>query len=75
MKNLKVLGQTLEEELMGMCDKRVGFALLVFPFNDVPEAGGDYISNAQRSDMIKVLRNTADRLEQKQDIGMPKGEA
>lgn len=75
MKGLEVLARSIERSLIDLCDKRIGFALLVFPFNDVPEAGGDYVSNAQRPDMIKVLRNTADRLEQNQVIGKPLGEA
>lgn len=41
-----------------------GFALLVFRF-DGKEA--TYGSNAQRPDMIKALRETADRLEQRMD--------
>lgn len=32
---------------------------------------GNYISNAQRPEMIKVLRETADRLEKNQDFKTP----
>ena len=43
-----------------------GFALIVFNFH---EPGiSNYISNARREDMIKSLRETADRLEKNQDI-------
>jgi hypothetical protein len=52
-------GRTLE----WLCDK--GFVLIVFEFN---EPGVSYISNAKREDMIKALRETADRLEKNQDI-------
>ena len=43
-----------------------GFALIVFDFHE--PGVGNYISNASREDMIKSLRETADRLEKKQDI-------
>jgi len=45
---------------------KMGFALLVFEFGK--PGIGNYISNAQRSDMIQALRETADRLEKNQDI-------
>lgn len=45
------------------------FALIVF---DEPRVG-QYISNANRSDMIKALRETADRLEMRQDVPMVAG--
>jgi hypothetical protein len=44
--------------------KGTGFALLLFRF-DGPEA--TYGANAERSDMIKFLRECADRLEDRQD--------
>lgn len=45
---------------------QMGYALIVF---DLRRPGiGNYISNAHRGDMIKALRDTADRLEQNQDI-------
>jgi hypothetical protein len=43
-----------------------GFALVVFRFGDATT--GNYISNAQREDMIEVLRIVADRLEKHEDI-------
>jgi hypothetical protein len=44
----------------------MGYALIVF---ELGRPGiGNYISNAQRADMIKALRETADRLERNQDI-------
>lgn len=43
-----------------------GFALIVFEFH---EPGiGNYISNADREDMIKALRETADRIEKNEVI-------
>ncbi len=49
--------------------KDFGYTILVFPFNNLGVS--NYISNANRSDMIKVLRETADRLEQKEDFETP----
>lgn len=44
----------------------LGFAFLLFEFHTPGES--NYISNAERRDMIKALRETADRLERSQDI-------
>ena len=43
------------------------YVLLVF---DDPEVA-QYISSCQRSDIIKCMRETADRLELKQDVARP----
>ena len=61
--------QQMAEKISPMLPKDFGFAILVFPFGD----GGtsNYISNAERADMIKALRETADRLEYKQDFETP----
>lgn len=45
---------------------KMGFALIIFEFNQ--PGISNYVSNAQRDDMITALRETADRLEAKQDI-------
>lgn len=42
------------------------FALIVA---DAVEPGiGQYVSNVQRADMVRLLRETADRLERREDI-------
>jgi len=51
----------------------MGFALLLFKHN-VPGVA-NYVSNSNREDMIKALRETADMLEAKNDIPECKGEA
>jgi hypothetical protein len=43
-----------------------GFALLTFDFGG--PGTGNYVSNADRGDMILALRETADKLERNQDI-------
>lgn len=53
--------------------KGLGFALVVFDFKN--PGIGNYISNAQRPDMVKSLRETANRLENNEDIPPATGEA
>ena len=45
-----------------------GFFLTIFPYND-DSGRANYISTGQRKDMIKMLRETAYRLERRQDEG------
>lgn len=45
---------------------KMGFALILFEFNK--PGIGNYISNGKRKDMVKALRETADRLESKQKV-------
>jgi hypothetical protein len=45
---------------------KMGFALLIF---DLKKPGiGNYVSNAERADMITALRETANRLENNESI-------
>ena len=62
---MRLLGSAVEHTLKDNVGNK-GFALLVFEFHEPGIA--NYISNAKREDMIKSLRETADRLEKKQDI-------
>lgn len=57
-------------EITKQLPKNTGFALIVFPFGDKNKFS-NYISNAQRADMIKALRETANRLDHKQDFSSP----
>ena len=62
---MREVGKSISEQLPGK-----GYALLVFDFG--PETGpANYISNAQRSDMIKFLRETLDRFERQEDFRTP----
>lgn len=47
-----------------------GATLLVYPFNGEPGLA-NYISDAHREDMIKYLRETADRIEANMDFQTP----
>jgi hypothetical protein len=55
----KGLGHSIKSAI----PKWAGFCLLVFDFGD----GGNltYISNAQRADMVKTLREAADKIEKR----------
>lgn len=72
-KDLREIATKINYELESLYDKKMGFALIIFEFSDV--GIGDYVSNAQRSGMIKALRECADRLEAKEDIPKTIGEA
>lgn len=64
-KAMRKMGKKVE----AMLPRGFGFVILVFPFGGEKE--GNYISNAKREDMVKALRETADRLEKKQDYKTP----
>lgn len=61
--------QSAASSLKSILPKGIGFALLVFEFHK--PGISNYISNAQRADMITALRETADRLEKRQDFQTP----
>lgn len=65
--HLRTLAEFLEGTLEHLYDKQMGFMLIAFELGDV-KGHADYIANGKREDMIKFLRETADRLEAKQDI-------
>jgi hypothetical protein len=65
----KLAMQEMAEKVGKMLPQDFGFAIIVFPFNN--PGISNYISNANRSDMIKALRETADRLEKRQDFETP----
>ena len=59
--DLKKIAKLIEKELPGL-----GFALVVFEFGKT-EKGGNYVSNAERPDMIQALFETAYRLKNNED--------
>ena len=66
---MRALGSGISDALGKTIGKDYGFTLLVFPFGR--EGISNYISNANRAEIISMLRETADRLEARQD--MPPG--
>jgi hypothetical protein len=63
---LYTLGNSLEEILPPGPSKKGKLLFTVLLFDESCIA--QYLSNANRQDMIKVLRETADRLDAKEDI-------
>lgn len=61
MTDYQNLAKMIDKELGGSS----GFCLLVFGFGAPGIA--NYVSNASRQEMIEALRETADRLERKED--------
>jgi hypothetical protein len=71
---LDLLAKAVEQSLTNIYGKKVGFALFMFEFGS--KKAGDYISNANREDMIKFMRDLANRLESNDGIiGKTIGEA
>ena len=62
---LKVLFKRVAQAIEYELPKKTLFVLLAFNEPGV----GQYVSNARREDIVKALRETADRLENKEEIG------
>jgi hypothetical protein len=61
------VARAVEHELPPGCGPRGKALFVVLAFEDDPGIA-QYVRNCQRSDIIKALRETADRLEQRQDV-------
>ena len=73
-KILDLLASAIKQSLTNIYGKEVGFALFMFEFGS--DTAGDYVSNANRKDMIKFMRDLANRLESNDGvIGKTIGEA
>lgn len=66
----KIIAGDLMRTLISVCKSVLpegwGITILTYQLNKPGIA--NYISDAERGDMIKMLRETADRLEKKQDF-------
>jgi hypothetical protein len=71
---LDILAGAINEVLQKIYGQKMGFALFMFTFGEEGRAG-DYVSNGQKPDMIKFMRDVADRLEAGSAIGRTIGEA
>ena len=65
-KTLDLLATAIEQSLTNIYNHRVGFALFMFEFGS--DEAGDYVSNANRKDMIHFMRDLADRLESRDGV-------
>ncbi len=65
---MNAVARTLDEVFNGEArgaERKIGFVLLVFPFGEVKDGRCNYISNgADRRDMIKLLREQANRFDE-----------
>lgn len=62
---MNMLADVLDEVLNGDAvgkDRKVGFLLMVFPFNS-GDGRANYISNAERADVIVMLKEQLSRFE------------
>jgi hypothetical protein len=71
--HLQLIAGALEHFLKELYGEKIGFFLCVFKFNEAGAA--DYISNGQREDMIKALKETVERLEKNEVIPVTIGTA
>lgn len=63
-----VLDRVFNGEARGK-DRNTGFILMVFPFNEVTEGGRtNYISNAERADVVTMLKEQIKRFEGQPDM-------
>jgi hypothetical protein len=80
---MQFLAENIDQSVQDIFNTRLGFVVLIFPFGETDrdvekqegEQGANYVSNAEMEDVIKALRETADRLEAKETIGTPIGSA
>jgi len=70
---MRQIGLEITDVLNEGFPKPMGFALIVFEFNEPGIA--NYVSNGERESMIKALKETVERLEKGQDIPAVIGEA
>ncbi len=61
---MQALAEALDAALNDPGEREVGFCLLVFPFNDTAAGcvAANYISNAERHDVIGALQSAAEHL-------------
>lgn len=67
---MQAIAATLDELLNGTAvgiDRETGFVLLIFPFGD-SEKRCNYISNADRADVVVMLREQIKRFEGQPEI-------
>ncbi len=72
---LRGLGRFISEVVSQIYEQEMGFFLCVGPMGNNPDAIADYIGNIRRDTGIEWLRETADRLELRQDIPEPEHSA
>lgn len=64
---MRGLGTGVDEAAEHVMGRKMAFVVLLADFG-TDLATGNYVSNIKREDVIKMLRETANRLEKRQDI-------
>lgn len=72
-REMEAIARALNDVLAHVYGKMMGFFLVAFEFHTGEYAS--FVSNGDREDIIKALREAADVLEQKQDVPPTIGEA
>jgi hypothetical protein len=54
---MQAIGKAVEAHLPA----GYGFMVMCFPFNAPPDARGEYVSNARREDVVRMLQEFIDR--------------
>lgn len=72
--SLRIIADSIAEILPKIYGQEMGFFLCVTPLNE-KDGIADYIANCVREDGIEWLRETADRLENNEEIGAIEGQA
>jgi len=63
---LRDLFNRVARAIDGMLPDGTGFVLIAAPFG--PEGVGQYVANGDREDCIRWMRETADRLDGREDV-------
>jgi hypothetical protein len=62
--NLRGVADGLDDVLAELAGEHYGFALFVFPFGKLGH--GSYVSNCDRADVLRSVREALDRIEKNQ---------
>lgn len=72
IEQMKALASVIDETFNGGTrgkNRKTGFVLLVFPFEEVAGSGrANYISNADRDDIVTMLKEQIKRFEGQPDV-------
>ena len=57
------IAKALDATLNGDLPRKIGFVVLTFPFGDAPGRRVNYVSNAERADIVTSLKEIVARFE------------
>lgn len=71
---MRSVAKGVNEALEMIYGQKMGFVIVTTPFNE-SNSVSDYIGNIERSDVVELMRETAERLEKNQIIPAAQGNA